>query len=357
MNRGAAGGVARFSKAVRELGQDLGTSLAPGAEGAGYVVNALVTDLRLGAGVIADWWHGISYYDRIWLDNQEKKAAAARKLAAAEKLALQEREAAWAAFVEADDERAAKLVANADKVRKRMAGQLTAMQAQVRMLEAAEAGEGAERRARAQQQFFLDLMKAMRVAEQGAGDLARKMEEAAGTKYFYSMRAIRRSEAAEAAEAARAQEEALSHTARGLTDFQAQAHVESLRAGGLDKAAAAAEINDWLAQRVQALDEWMRERQKAGSTTLAQDRAERDRLIASAQQVAEARKQALGEAGDVGHRVASLREIGLAAQGKLPGQQGDKREGLTAAQTTAKNTTRLVQLFKDGALVGSATYQ
>jgi len=69
------------------------------------------------------------------------------------------------------------------------------------------------------------------------------------------------------------------------------------------------------------------------------------------------RVASLREIGDVGHRVASLREIGLAAQGKLPGQQGEKREALTAAQQTAKNTTRLVQLFKDGAVVGSATYQ
>lgn len=132
--------------------------------------------------------------------------------------------------------------------------------------------------------------------------------------------------------------------------MEAGAKIDLLRLMGLDSEAAGAEIDLWLKQSV---DDIVR-RISDARTTLEAERLEA--LRETYEEVA-ARRLAKLDEPDLAHRTASLREIALSAQGKLPGQQGKEQARENAAKETAKNTARAVTVLERIERKAGATYQ
>jgi hypothetical protein len=149
---------------------------------------------------------------------------------------------------------------------------------------------------------------------------------------------------------------------KGIADEVMQAErsgkIDYLRAMGLDEEAAKAQVDAVLAQTLAGFkDLKQRIRAQFPMRGASLEAAIQDQMD-EAREIAALEKARIGKGDDdVRHRTASLREIGLAAQGKLPGQQAKGQVRENAAKETAKNTARAVTVLERIERKSGAKYQ
>ena len=358
MNAGAAGGLADFTKAIDQIKEDLGMGLAP-ALGVGAA--ALSELVRVGHGA-ADWAADFAYGIDRAAERMHAAEQGARDLAKGIREAEQ---AADAAFNKEEADRFDAILGGDGAGRAPFDALAEKYRQQTRTAAAPDAMAGREAAALAQYENELKRIDAMldKVRADGkpvtsemqrAADAARDAAEALANVKLSDVNADRAQALADglakAADEARRAQQAIDDSIASLRGMERGAEIDLAKAMGLDEKAGGMEIDAWLEDKLAGIDQFIADRVGSGAGMSIDEDEQLAALRAKYEEIARLRKDELGDGGakELSYRAASLREIGLAAAGKLgapPAAEHD--EEADAAKATADNTEKMVDLLEE----------